>query len=1018
MAGGPIANLSATLRWDLDDFERGTARVSNVFKNIIGLAGDVAEAVGNMGKRLTASLTLPLGAIAVLTTKASSDAAELQSAFDVTFGSLSAGMNKWAEDTGDALGRSTQQMQQGAIAFGQLFNAAAPTEQAAARLSQKFTKLAVDAGSFFNVPFETAMQKIRSGLAGESEPLRDFGVFINEAAVKTKALELGLISSGQELDEYGKIMARQALIVEGLANANDDATRTWGSLANQIERIKANFKELSIEIGNLLAPYAQKLATIIERLIGWFKSLPESVKSAAVGFGVFLAALGPLSVILSAIVVTLLPAFLVGLGGVFPIISLIINPLGTLIVYAGKLFVGLGGLSSVLGKLAPMFLRLTGPVGLVISLLLMFKDEILAGVRTQMSAIAERVGPTLQRFFETLREASDRITAAFDELAKSPLGEALEWISQKVGELIQITAEMGGQLIGTVLSAVIELATGLIDYLGGAIETVVRLLSADWSGAWEAAVDTVSSAVIRIGQWIEGLFPVLGRALQMVGALSRAKLGGPKAEGGYENDEISPEDRKFLDNLADWTDGKGGGRNYAVAKPGPKPKTSRARKGPTGPSAEELADRREDLRLQQALAVAREKDDREAERALQRQIDLRSRIDAYKRAGLTKAQAATAAEKDMLELDQARAEAQAKARGLQQDRLDMQLAELRGDFKAIQVLEDKAFVEKRIAEMRAEGVDLAAAEEEAQLNLLHLEEARLERAQARATAEAEAHQIELARLRGDDAATIRRMEERQRIADRVFDLRSDRDNPMEAEDAMAQATREAMDRERAHMQGTFRGAFRDGLQAAMDGNLGQFFENWMKQHSFNALAKVLDRLADRLADLAFGGGESGSGGLGGIFGGLAGLFGGGGGASGSGTGGWMGGFAKGAAVFGGGNQGQAGGVLSLSGGLPKWANGGSGIIRGHPGIDKNLLSLNGNPIARVSSGELLNVQRNPANDGGGRSGPSRLEVVPSPYFDVVVDGRVMRSAPGIASAGAQVAQSNAAFRQSRRVPGR
>ena len=290
---GAIANLSASLRWDLDDFQRGTSIVEGTFKNIIGLAGKVGDAVTNAGKKMTVGLTLPLAGLGVLFTKAASDAAELQSAFDYTFGNMAGTMNKWAEQSGDAMGRSTQQMQEGAFALGGLFKAAAPTEAAAARLSKQFTELAVDAGSFFNTPFDEALQKIRSGLAGESEPLRAFNVFINEAAVEAKALELGLITSGQELNEFGKIMARSALIAEGLKPALGDAERTASSLANSVVRLKAQVSELAVEMGQYLEPYAKALANTAERLVtvqrtprrretrgGWIRRVSRSPRTS------------------------------------------------------------------------------------------------------------------------------------------------------------------------------------------------------------------------------------------------------------------------------------------------------------------------------------------------------------------------------------------------------------------------------------------------------------------------------------------------------------------------------------------------------------------------------------------------------------------------------------------------------------------------------------------------------------------------------------------------------------------
>ena len=54
--------------------------------------------------------------------------------------------------------------------------------------------------------------------------------------------------------------------------------------------------------------------------------------------------------------------------------------------------------------------------------------------------------------------------------------------------------------------------------------------------------------------------------------------------------------------------------------------------------------------------------------------------------------------------------------------------------------------------------------------------------------------------------------------------------------------------------------------------------------------------------------------------------------------------------------------------LPGFATGGSFQVRGMTGVDKNMLSLNGQPIARVSHGETVGVGR-----GGG--GPSVVQLV-------------------------------------------
>ncbi len=128
--------------------------------------------------------------------------------------------------------------------------------------------------------------------------------------------------------------------------------------------------------------------------------------------------------------------------------------------------------------------------------------------------------------------------------------------------------------------------------------TVTKLLSGDWAGAWDAAVQTVGRAVIRIGQWIEGLWPWLGGMVKMLGQLTGAELSEPKKPSGTAGGAGAAP--------AAANDVEGG--NYTIAGTGKKAKGRTAR-GRTGPTAEDLAARREEIRLEQELSVARERGD-------------------------------------------------------------------------------------------------------------------------------------------------------------------------------------------------------------------------------------------------------------------------------------------------------------------------------------------------------------------------------------------------------------------------
>ena len=191
------------------------------------------------------------------------------------------------------------------------------------------------------------------------------------------------------------------------------------------------------------------------------------------------------------------------------------------------------------------------------------------------------------------------------------------------------------------------------------------------------------------------------------------------------------------------------------------------------------------------------------------------------------------------------------------------------------------------------------------------------------------------------------MDENLRRGDRIAELMSPRGGGMSEAGAIAQATQEGMERSRAHLQGTFRDTFRDGLRAAMDGNLGQFIKNFWQDKLFDVFSRVLDRFADNLADMMTGGGGGG-----GLFGSIGKLI----GVAGSSLG------------FMGGSTASAMGAQSLnslqSTFVPRFNSGGSFRIKGFSGVDQNLLSLNGNPIAKVSSGEIMDVRQGQSGGGG------------------------------------------------------
>jgi hypothetical protein len=212
--------------------------------------------------------------------QAAIDAQEMGSAFEVVFGGMASDVAAWAEETGNALGRSTQEIQRGALAFQELFGKALNPEQSA-ELSKQFAILTQDLASFKNLSNEVAQQKLFSGLVGEAEPLRAVGVFLSENALQARAAAMGLGDFSKELTDQEKIVVRAAEIQAQLAMASGDVARTGGSTANQIKTMNAAVEELQVAVGQKLLPQLTPLITVTAELVTMMANAAAAINVSA-----------------------------------------------------------------------------------------------------------------------------------------------------------------------------------------------------------------------------------------------------------------------------------------------------------------------------------------------------------------------------------------------------------------------------------------------------------------------------------------------------------------------------------------------------------------------------------------------------------------------------------------------------------------------------------------------------------------------------------------------------------------
>jgi hypothetical protein len=229
--------------------------------SLAGAADDVNLALiaaSGSGTRLRATIqaisAAGLGAGLFQAAQAASDLQESMSKASVVFGDSIDQVAEFGETSATSVGLAESAALEATGTFGNLFVALGTTKEEAAGLAPEVVQLGADLASFNNLGVEDTLERLRSGLVGEIEPLRSLGISFDAAAVEAKAMELGLADANGTISEGAKLQARWALILEQSGTAQGDFARTSEGLANQQRIVAAEFGNATTVIGEALLP--------------------------------------------------------------------------------------------------------------------------------------------------------------------------------------------------------------------------------------------------------------------------------------------------------------------------------------------------------------------------------------------------------------------------------------------------------------------------------------------------------------------------------------------------------------------------------------------------------------------------------------------------------------------------------------------------------------------------------------------------------------------------------------------
>jgi hypothetical protein len=243
----------------------------------------VSGNISNLGRNFTiagaafAGITAGLGK----SVKVASDLGESVNAVNVSFGKSAKGILDFGKTASTTLGVSQVDFNNAAVRFSAFADRIVGRGADATGFIRDITTRASDFASVFNIDVAEALRVFQSGLAGEAEPLKRFGINLLETEVKAYAVRAEIIKQGETLTEQQKVLARYGLLMESTNKTAGDFANTSGNLANGTRILGAQMTDLQGEIGQALLPALQRILPTLRALVTEFgtelKSAVDSV---------------------------------------------------------------------------------------------------------------------------------------------------------------------------------------------------------------------------------------------------------------------------------------------------------------------------------------------------------------------------------------------------------------------------------------------------------------------------------------------------------------------------------------------------------------------------------------------------------------------------------------------------------------------------------------------------------------------------------------------------------------------
>lgn len=388
---------------------------------------NVGSKIENLGNKLTTRITAPLVTLGVVGVNSAAKQEAAMQQVENIYGEASNTIKNFAENTAISFNMSTSDAYKYAQIYGNLIQSITDDEEENALYTQQLLQASSIIASATGRTMEDVMDRIRSGLLGNTEAIEDLGVNVNVAMLEsTDAFKkFAGDKSWKQLD----FQTQQQIRLFGIL---EQTTKKYGKEVNKntssdIQRLTAKFKNLTSDLSKKLLPIAEKLIDKAEEFLDSLGNLTDAQQENIIKTGVMISTAGPLIKILGTVTSTT--------GKVVKGIGTFSQALGVLITDTKSTNDGVNNLANILKNLTNPASIAVGAIGTVTTAIIYFSQKQTDAQKAaeELAKEMENQKVSLDEYNQTVQDTLDKNTAHID--ATSKLRDELETLVNENGKV-------------------------------------------------------------------------------------------------------------------------------------------------------------------------------------------------------------------------------------------------------------------------------------------------------------------------------------------------------------------------------------------------------------------------------------------------------------------------------------------------------------------------------------------------------------------------------------------------------